>query len=139
MRDGHGIHSRNIPGTYRPVQNRDNDYLMDRAAQKAGTRYSGIEGIAMQDASLQESMGPVQDRTREHLGPTDAGIVEFRKMLLANARALQGGLPPPAAAAARGYAVRAGGWIAPPHDDLAAVMEQRFGPGRGYVGDDYGL
>ena len=75
MRDGYGIHVRYVPGTWRPVQNRDNDYLMDRAAQKAGTRYSGIEGIAMQDASLQESMGPIQDRTRENLVSTDNGII----------------------------------------------------------------
>ena len=36
MRDGKGIHTRTIPGTYIPVANRDNDYLMDRAAQRAG-------------------------------------------------------------------------------------------------------
>ena len=40
---------------------------MDRAAQKAGSPYSGVAGIAMQDASLQESMGPIMDRSREHL------------------------------------------------------------------------
>jgi hypothetical protein len=96
MRDGHGIHSRNIPGTYRPVQNRDNDYLMDRAAQKAGTRYSGIEGIAMQDASLQESMGPIQDRTRENLVSTDNGIIMARRRLMKAAQALaEHGTPPP--------------------------------------------
>ena len=36
----------------------------------------------MQDASLQESMGPIQDRTRENLCPTDRGIVMTRRMLL---------------------------------------------------------
>jgi hypothetical protein len=41
MRAGKGIHARTIPGTYVPVANRDNDYLMDRAAQKAGATYSG--------------------------------------------------------------------------------------------------
>ncbi len=127
-----------VDEAYVPLRNLRNEYQLDREAQKT-VSYTGITGVSEQDAAIQDSQGPVQDRTREHLGPTDAGIVEFRKMLLANARALQGGLPPPAAAAARGYAVRAGGWIAPPHDDLAAVMEQRFGPGRGYVGDDYGL
>ncbi len=67
MRDGKGIHVSYVPGTYIPRANRDNDYLMDRAAQKAGLTYSGVMGIAMQDASLQESMGPVVDRSRENL------------------------------------------------------------------------
>ena len=96
MKDGHGIHVRYVPGTYIPLQNRGNDYLMDRAAQKAGITYSGIEGIAMQDASLQESMGPIQDRTRENLVGTDNGIIMARQRLVKAARALQdkGDLPP---------------------------------------------
>jgi phenylpropionate dioxygenase-like ring-hydroxylating dioxygenase large terminal subunit len=96
MKDGHGIHVRYVPGTYIPLQNRSNDYLMDRAAQKAGITYSGIEGIAMQDASLQESMGPIQDRTRENLVGTDNGIIMARQRLLKAARALQdkGEMPP---------------------------------------------
>ena len=67
MRDGHGVHSENIPGTYRPVANKDNDYLMDREAQQRGEYFSGIKGIAIQDSSLQESMGPIVDRTKERL------------------------------------------------------------------------
>ncbi|HEY1228486.1 MAG TPA: RHO alpha subunit C-terminal catalytic domain-containing protein, partial [Ramlibacter sp.] len=88
MEDGKGIHVRYVPGTFRPLQNKDNDYLMDRAAQKAGVHYSGIEGIAMQDASLQESMGPIQDRTREHLVGTDNGIIMARQRLMKAAKAL---------------------------------------------------
>ena len=38
--------SRYVPGTYRPLANKDNDYLIDRAAQKAGRTFSGVEGIA---------------------------------------------------------------------------------------------
>ena len=42
-----------MPGTFIPEANRDNDYLlMDRAGQKAGATYSGVAGIAMQDALL---------------------------------------------------------------------------------------
>jgi phthalate 4,5-dioxygenase oxygenase subunit len=96
MKDGKGIHVRYIPGTFRPVQNRDNNYLMDRAAQKAGLTYSGIEGIAMQDASLQETMGAIQDRTRENLVSTDNGIIMVRQRLMKAARALaeKGEAPP---------------------------------------------
>jgi phthalate 4,5-dioxygenase len=96
MRDGKGVHSRNIPGTYRPTANKDNDYLMDRAAQRAGVTYSGVEGIAMQDASLQESMGPIIDRTKENLVSTDNGIIMARHRLLRAAKALveKGTIPP---------------------------------------------
>ena len=95
MKDGKGIHCRYVPGTFIPLQNNTNDYLIDRAAQKAGVHYSGVEGIAMQDASVQESMGPIQDRTRENLCPTDRGIVMTRRMLLAAAQANREGRPLP--------------------------------------------
>jgi phthalate 4,5-dioxygenase len=96
MRDGHGVHVKYVAGTFRPLANRENDYLMDRAGQKAGRTFSGVEGIAMQDASLQESMGPVVDRTRENLVSTDNGIIMARHKLLRAARALaeKGALPP---------------------------------------------
>jgi len=96
MRAGKGIHVATIPGTYIPVANRGNDYLMDRTAQQSGRSYSGIEGIGMQDASLQESMGPVADRTKEHLVTTDSGIVMARMRLMKAARALveKGETPP---------------------------------------------
>jgi len=96
MRDGSGIHCRYVPGTFVPAQNKSNDYLIDRAAQKAGIHLSGVEGIAIQDASLQESMGPIQDRTRENLCPTDRGIVMTRRLLLAAAQANREGKPLPA-------------------------------------------
>ena len=96
MRDGKGVHVRYVPGTFRPLANKDNDYLMDRAAQKAGKTFSGIEGIGMQDASLQESMGPICDRTKENLVGTDNGIIMARHRLMRAARALadKGTLPP---------------------------------------------
>jgi hypothetical protein len=69
---------------------------MDRAAQKGGTPYSGVAGIAMQDASLQESMGPIVDRARENLVSTDNGIIMARRSLLRAAQALAGqGVAPP--------------------------------------------
>jgi phenylpropionate dioxygenase-like ring-hydroxylating dioxygenase large terminal subunit len=96
MRAGKGIHARIIPGTFRPVANKDNDYLMDRAAQKTGRTYSGIEGFAMQDASIQESMGPIVDRTKETLVSTDSGIIMARQRLLRAVQALteRGATPP---------------------------------------------
>jgi hypothetical protein len=101
MRDGKGVHVKYVPGTYRPLANKDNDYLIDRAAQKAGRTYSGVEGIAMQDASLQESMGPIVNRTRENLVSTDNGIIMARHRLMRAIKALtdKGEVPPGADAA----------------------------------------
>ena len=96
MREGKGIHVKYVPGTFVPLANRSNDYLMDRESQRSGVNYNGVEGIAMQDASLQESMGRIQDRTREHLCPTDRGIVLARKKLLEAARASAEGKAVPA-------------------------------------------
>ncbi len=96
MKDGYGVHNKYVPGTYRPLQNKDNDYMIDRAAQKRGESYSGVWGIAMQDASLQESMGPIVDRTKERLVSTDSGIIQARLRLRKAAVALrdQGRTPP---------------------------------------------
>ncbi len=88
MIDGHGVHVKYTPGTYRPLANKDNDYLMDREAQKRGETYSGVAGIAMQDASLQESMGPIVDRSKENLVSTDNGIIMARHRLRKAAIAL---------------------------------------------------
>lgn len=96
MKDGKGIHVAYVPGTYRPAANKDNDYLMDREAQRKGITYSGVEGIAMQDASLQESMGPIVDRSKENLVSTDNGIIMARHRLMRAARALKDkGTTPP--------------------------------------------
>jgi phthalate 4,5-dioxygenase len=96
MKAGKGIHVAYVPGTYIPLANKTNDYLMNREAQRAGITYSGIEGIGMQDASLQESMGPIVDRTKENLTTTDNGIIMARIRLMKAAKALaeKGVLPP---------------------------------------------
>jgi len=114
MRDGKGIHVKYVPGSYRPLANKDNDYLMNRAAQKAGTTYSGIEGIAMQDASLQESMGPIVDRTKETLVSTDSGIIMARQRLMRAAKALvETGTAPPGIETAH-QRVRSAAVVLPP-------------------------
>jgi phenylpropionate dioxygenase-like ring-hydroxylating dioxygenase large terminal subunit len=94
---GGGIHSTNIPGTFVPVANKSNDYLIDRVAQKERRTFSGVMGIAEQDAAIQESMGPIQDRTRERLGTSDTAIIRTRALLARCARELrERGTAPPA-------------------------------------------
>jgi len=48
-----------------------------------------VEGIAIQDSSLQESMGPICDRSKERLLQTDKGIVYARRKLLQALEAMQ--------------------------------------------------
>jgi phthalate 4,5-dioxygenase len=113
MRDGKSIYVKFEPGTYRPLANKDNDYLIDRAAQKAGTTFSGVKGIAMQDASLQESMGPIVDRTKENLVSTDNGIILARHRLLRALKALEKGEMPPGIRAEHQH-VRSAAVVLPP-------------------------
>lgn len=96
MEAGKGVHCEYVPGTYIPKANKDNDYLIDREAQRAGRTYSGVEGIAIQDASLQESMGPIVDRTKENLVSTDNGVIMARQRLRKAVIALRDkGVQPP--------------------------------------------
>lgn len=112
MQEGGGIHARLIPGTFRPQINKDNDYMIDRAAQKAGRTYSGVQGIAMQDASVQESMGPVADRSKENLVSTDNAIIMARHRLRRAALALAKGTEPPGLAA-EAHRVRSATFVLP--------------------------
>ena len=77
-----GIHTENIPGTDRAMLNKDNDYMIDRALQASKQSYTGLKGLGIQDCSMQESMGPIVDRTKEHLLPSDIAIVKIRRRLL---------------------------------------------------------
>ena len=79
---------------YRNVRNRSNDWLIDRQVQKTET-YTGIDGINNQDQAVQESMGPIVDRTKENLSASDMAIVTARRMLLEAARTVADGGDPP--------------------------------------------
>ena len=61
---------------------------MSRHDQQINT-FTGIQGVSEQDAAIQNSQGKIVDRSIEHLGPTDVGIIEFRKLMLQLAKALK--------------------------------------------------
>jgi hypothetical protein len=96
MAAGKGIHVEYEPGSYRPKANRDNDYLIDRVAQREKRAFSGVFGFSVQDASLQESMGAIQNHEAERLLPIDKAIVMARRMLHEAALGLERGIEPPA-------------------------------------------
>ena len=95
MHAGKGIHVNLMKGTFMPVANRRNDYGMDRAGQKARKTFSGVYGVGVQDAAVQESMGAVQDRARESLVSSDNNIIMARRRLREAAEGLARGVAPP--------------------------------------------
>lgn len=90
-----GIHTENVPGTDRAVANKANDYLVDRALQARGTSYTGMKGFGIQDCAIQESMGPIADRSREHLLITDVAIAKIRRLLLDTLKRMGDAQEPP--------------------------------------------
>lgn len=84
-----------FPATYLPRGNRGNDYLMDREAQRTSS-FTGIRSAQLQDIAIQESQGPIVDRTKEQLGTSDIAIVHCRRSLLQAAEELDRGKVPAA-------------------------------------------
>jgi hypothetical protein len=78
---------------FRLKKNLANDYLVDRTDQATST-YTGIVGINTQDMALQEGMGTIVDRSKEHLGTSDKAIIACRQLLLEATQAVEEGKPP---------------------------------------------
>ncbi len=117
--------------TWRAKANKDNDYLIDRAAQKAGKTYSGIAGFAMQDSGIQELMGPIVDRTKENLVSCDNGIIMARHRLMRAAKALVDKDEAPPGVDPAHQRVRAAAVVLPPDQPFkdAAREELKVRPG----------
>jgi phenylpropionate dioxygenase-like ring-hydroxylating dioxygenase large terminal subunit len=81
---------------FRKKLNRDNWYGQDREWMKTGMM-SGIRGVLTQDHAVSETQGRILDRTKEHLGASDAAVVAWRRQMIRAARALaeQGEVPQP--------------------------------------------
>jgi phthalate 4,5-dioxygenase len=112
-------------GRYRPLASLENDFFQDREAQRTQT-FSGIPEFWAQDASVQVSMGPICDRTQEHLGSSDMAIIAVRKRLLAAAKELRDeGRAPAEVANPDWYQVRADAIIVPADQAWFTVTETR--------------
>jgi phthalate 4,5-dioxygenase oxygenase subunit len=75
-------------GAFHPAAHLGNDFRRDHALER-GKLFFGVQANPLQDAAVQESMGAIVDRSKEHLGPADAMIIRVRRRLLAAARALR--------------------------------------------------
>jgi hypothetical protein len=74
--------------SFRSKRSRENNWLQDRSVMKAES-FTGIAGIANQDQGVQESMGAIFDRTKEHLGTSDRAVIAMRRLLLDAVNAFQ--------------------------------------------------
>jgi hypothetical protein len=126
-RNGDNSHRKVVPGTTVPTERLDNNYLIDRQAQKT-VSFTGIKGIRAQDAMVTESAGPIADRSREHLGSSDLAVVAMRRTLIEGAASCAASGQPPAAVARPWlYAVRATQAVLPegvPPDTAEAMMQR---------------
>jgi phthalate 4,5-dioxygenase oxygenase subunit len=68
---------------YRKFRSRENDWLQSDDEAPFSAR---VPSVAMQDMVVQESMGPIFDRSREHLATSDVAVIRFRRLLLDSAR-----------------------------------------------------
>jgi phenylpropionate dioxygenase-like ring-hydroxylating dioxygenase large terminal subunit len=76
-------------GRFVITQNWQNDFLIDREAQRNWESYTGIPGGRQQDMAMTESMGPIYDRGHEHLGTSDQMIIRTRRAYINAAKALR--------------------------------------------------
>jgi phenylpropionate dioxygenase-like ring-hydroxylating dioxygenase large terminal subunit len=123
-REGRGIHTQNIEGTDYAIRSKANDYLIDRALQGSGQSFTGMKGLGTQDCAIQESMGPISDRTAEHLLASDAAIVKIRRLLLQTLKDMEAGKPLPGMNPAS-YRVRSVRCEVPKGTDFAREMGER--------------
>lgn len=87
------VPGRDIDARFRKVATRENRWLQDREEMERD-RFSGIRGTVVEDHAVQESMGPIFDRTREHLGTSDLAVIRMRRILLAAVRDVEEGHDP---------------------------------------------
>jgi hypothetical protein len=111
-------------GHFRLVQRAENDYLIDREAQRTNRNYTGISGIHQQDQAVTESMGAIYRRNAEHLGTSDAMIIRTRRRIIRSAVALRtNGAMPPGVDEPRVYRARSGSIILPKGADWQTSTE----------------
>jgi len=111
-------------GRFRLPQNAGNDYQIDRQKQRSRASYTGLASIHLEDLAITESMGPLLDRSVEHLGSSDVMVIRVRRRLLAAARALRDtGETPPGAENPAVYHARSGSVFLPKGADWIAATE----------------
>jgi phthalate 4,5-dioxygenase len=81
------------PNTRDLLMSWDNAFGQDRKLMKS-QHWTGLGGVEREDAAVGLSMGPMYDRTKEHLVAADGAVVRLRRRLLDCVRAVEAGLEP---------------------------------------------
>jgi nitrite reductase/ring-hydroxylating ferredoxin subunit len=115
-------------GRWRVAANSSNDFLLDRELMRTDL-YLGILGNPTQDAAVQASMGPIYDRSQEHLGATDGAIIRVRRRLIEATGALEErGTTPPGVDHPALYRGVRNGWSILPRDANWTEAYPRMAP-----------
>jgi nitrite reductase/ring-hydroxylating ferredoxin subunit len=114
------------PGSrWRFRANKRNDYMVDLELQMTKL-FFGVQGNPAQDGAVQESMGPIYDRSLEHLGTADTMIIRVRRRLLEEVQAFaETGATPPGVDNPEWYAMRPVGALLPQGADWVKETEER--------------
>jgi nitrite reductase/ring-hydroxylating ferredoxin subunit len=100
-----------------------NDFLMNPEVKKTRS-FTGIPSVRLQDDAVITSMGPILDRTKEHLGTADAAVIRVRRRMLETARALrEHDVAPPGVNHPELYQVRSCQAILPKDRDWQTTLE----------------
>jgi phthalate 4,5-dioxygenase oxygenase subunit len=115
-----------VDENFRARQTKANNYLIDRALQKTES-FTGIRGVRVQDMAVQEDQrGPLSDRSREHLGSSDLGVIATRRLLLKQLKALEEGQEPEQPNTPAAYALRSLALNAPRSVEWQELMRQHM-------------
>lgn len=95
IEEGERQHDDEISPDFRKNRNLRNNYRQNREQQKR-ENFTGMGQIFLvHDSCATETMGPIYDRTQEHLGISDMTVIVVRKFLLNVVRAVARGEEPP--------------------------------------------
>jgi phthalate 4,5-dioxygenase len=111
-------------GGWKSQANAENAFFWDYEVQRTKL-FFGVTSNPLQDGAIQESMGHICDRTKEHLGTTDTAIIQMRKRLLSAARGVVKGEAAPGVDSPDAYAIRPSGAILPVGADWYRSTEDK--------------
>jgi hypothetical protein len=83
--------------------------------------FCGIPGFGVQDQAIQESQGPIVDRSAERLGTSDTAIIQVRRRLMTAARALRERGARAPGRDPRAFCVRSASLVLEPDEDWVAA------------------
>jgi phenylpropionate dioxygenase-like ring-hydroxylating dioxygenase large terminal subunit len=72
----------------------EDGFKQDRGRMRRRESWSGLHGLEQEDATISLSMGPIFDRSREHIVPADRAVIRARRLLFESMRRVERGEDP---------------------------------------------